>query len=65
MPKKESRLLNVLSVLSVIILIATILRTLIYWFIGIDSERIFRIELFIIWAIAIVILIVQKLKTNS
>lgn len=68
MNNKLNKTLNVFSVLAVITLIGTILRTLIYWFIGIDNERIFRPELFIIWVISIAILVIRSLKitkTNS
>lgn len=65
MHKYLNRLLNVLSVLAVITLIGTSLRTLIYWFIGIETERVFRYELFVIWGICIAVLVLRSLLTKK
>ncbi|MFD1061854.1 hypothetical protein ACFQ1Q_01250 [Winogradskyella litorisediminis] len=65
MSKNVNRLLNIFSVISVIVLIATAFRTLIYWFIGIDNARVFRTELFIIWGICITVLLLNFFQNKQ
>lgn len=51
------KILNFLFGTAIIILIATIIRTLVYLLIGLQTERIFRTELIIIWGICIAVVL--------
>lgn len=52
-----NKILNFLFGAAIIILIATIIRTLIYLLIGLQTDRIFRTDLMIIWGICILIIL--------
>ncbi len=69
--KITTKVLNFLLGLSIIILIATVIRTLVYLLIGLPTHRIFRTGLIIAWISCIVIIIIKicitkfsKKKTN-
>lgn len=55
------KFINVLFGLSIFILIATVIRTLAYLIIGLQTERIFRTDLIILWGIIAVIIVFRTI----
>ncbi|WP_296321841.1 hypothetical protein [Winogradskyella sp.] len=53
--------LNLFYILAIFLLIASIIRTLIYLLIGIPNERIFRTGLILFWAIAIGVILLRQI----
>ncbi|TCK69270.1 hypothetical protein DFQ05_0790 [Winogradskyella wandonensis] len=54
-----NKLLNFLSISAVVILIATIFRTIIYYIIGLPNDRVFRTDLLWLWVIAVIVILIK------
>ncbi|SHH61739.1 hypothetical protein [Winogradskyella jejuensis] len=59
------KLFNVLLVFAAILLAATIIRTLIYLIIGMPIERIFNNNIYAVWGISILIIVVRFFYLKS